>query len=52
VAYVGLLPFGYQFNKSPYCFSTRWVGPAAAPVVYRTQKLRILKKQFRPFVPS
>jgi hypothetical protein len=35
-----LLDFGRQFNKSPDCFSTRWeVGLAAAPVVYRPQKL-------------
>jgi hypothetical protein len=35
-----LLDFGRQFNKSPDCFSTRReVGLAAAPVVYRPQKL-------------
>jgi hypothetical protein len=35
-----LLDFGRQFNKPPDCFSTRWeVGLAAAPVVYRPQKL-------------
>src|SRR6478736_1124380 len=35
-----LLDFNRQFNKSSDCFSTRWeVGLAAAPVVYRPQKL-------------
>src|SRR5215813_9078908 len=35
-----LLNFGRQFNKSPDCFGTRWeVGLAAAPVVYRPQKV-------------
>src|SRR5262245_19055551 len=34
------LDFGRQFNKSPDCFSTRWeVGLAAAPIVYRPQKV-------------
>src|SRR5262245_57677165 len=38
---VWLLPdFNRQFNKSSDCFSTRWeIGLAAAPVVYRPQKL-------------
>src|SRR5262245_58902793 len=35
-----LLDFSRQFNKSPDCFSTRWeVALAAAPVIYRSQKL-------------
>jgi hypothetical protein len=35
-----LLDFARQFNKAPDCFSTRReVGLAAAPVVYRPQKL-------------
>jgi hypothetical protein len=35
-----LLDFNRQFNKASDCFSTRWeVGLAAAPVVYRPQKL-------------
>jgi len=35
-----LLDFNRQFNKSSDRFSTRWeIGLAAAPVVYRPQKL-------------